>query len=267
MLKQLRNQQSMTQPAQDVEASVEAFVLPQKEAIVEHYEVLLLVLGNYSEEEVAAIHNEVKQYITEAEGTVTVENNMGRRNLAYKVAQQQVGTYIAIEFDLDRSRLAAVQERIRIRKDVERFMIVKKRQLTAEQQMEEQRRNERITARRKAQISSVESKDKPRKKRERTERPRRPMEVATPVAAAVAPTTDAVVAPTVQAEVPTATPTVEEKVTATEAAPITEAPATETAAPVATPAAPAPEANEKAENTIENIDKEIEKLLSDDLNV
>lgn len=215
------------------DVSAEVFSAPPKEAAVDHYELLLLMLGSYSDEEAAQVFAQAKQYITEAGGAITSEQVMGRRPLAYKIQLQRVGSYFVVEFNINPQALGQVREKLRIRKDVARFLLVKKHQYTAEETMEMQRRNEKITAIRNAKMNAlVGEKDSEKKKRRPRPAFRKPAAAPAPIEAAAS-------------------------TAATRTAP------TGTEQPVApqTPETP------KTPKTMEEIDKEIDKLLSDDLSV
>ncbi len=235
--------QPLDQPKETAVSDVEVFDFPKKEATVDHYELLLLVLGSYSDEEAALVFEQTKQYITEAGGTITSEQVIGRRTLAYKIQLQRVGSYAAVEFDIKGQALQHVREKLRIRKDVARFLIVKKRTYTAEEKMELQRRNEKITAIRNAKMNALEGgKDADKKKRRPRPSFRKP---AAPEAQPAASTT--ATASAVAAAQPSVTPAGTEQPAAPQ----------EPQAPV-TPKTP---------KTTEEIDQEIDKLLSDDLSV
>lgn len=192
---------------------MEAFVLPQKEAQSDHYEVMVLIPGAATEQEASATFEEVKKLIASAAGTITSDQNLGRRSLGYTIAGSRSGTYGVVEFDMEKSHVAELSEKLRIRKDVARFMIVKKAVRTPEQLAEDQRIASKIETRRKAKMASdIDTIEKESTK------------------------------------APAAKPRAKREETA-------EAPAAEVKAD-ATPAKP---------KSMEDIDKEIEKLLSDDM--
>lgn len=147
-------------------AESEVFEFPAKEAQSEHYELLLLILGDFTEEQSASIYAEAKELITAAGGQITLENPMGRRNLAYPVKNVHTGTYYAVEFDLEKSALAIVHEKLRIRKDVARFMIVKKATLTQEaKDAYEEMRAHLVSEGKEVKLKKIEEEEKKRKPR------------------------------------------------------------------------------------------------------
>ncbi|MBI2410374.1 MAG: 30S ribosomal protein S6 [Candidatus Kerfeldbacteria bacterium] len=210
------------QMSQSVE---EIFEFLPKEEHQEHYELLLLVAGSQTEEEVASIVLSVKDQVVTFGGQITREENLGRRNLAYTVAGTQSGVYSLMEFDLVTLRLPELNEKLRIRKDITRFLIIKKRVKSEAELAEEERVRQKIDTRKKAKmqkdISALEDEATAERK-----------------PAAVRKETPAV---TTSTSLPTPEATEEVK--------------------------PAKSTKKKEASTLENIDQEIEKLLSDDIDV
>lgn len=138
---------SDVQKTDAVEPQVEVFEFPEKEVQSEHYETLMLVAGTASEEEAAAAFEGMKKEITEVGGTITFEEAWGRKKLAYTVAHSKHGYYFVVEFDAEKQMVADISTRLRNRKDITRFLTVKKKQLTAEEQEELQQIREKIVMR------------------------------------------------------------------------------------------------------------------------
>jgi len=200
---------------------LEPFVLPAKEVESDHYEVMILIPGQATEQEAAETFEQVKQTIVALKGTITSDQNLGRRALGFTVAGSRSGTYAVAEFDIEKPRVAELNEKFRIRKDVARYMLVKKHVKSAEELAEDARIAKKIDTRRKAKMEAdIETIEKESTK------------------------------------APAAKPRVARETKAVEAAPEA-APAVEKPAKVA-------KASAKAKS-MEEIDKEIEKLLSDDM--
>lgn len=216
---------------QNVTETVELFVVPPKEVETKHYEMLVLIGGSATEEQAQTIIGEVKAVMTALGATITLEQAWGRRPLAYTVAGSKSGTYFVMEFDLATDKLPELNEKLRIRKDVTRFLIVTKRVKSAEEIAEEQRVRDKIDARKKtkmlAQLDQQEA--APSHKQPRTQ----------PVTAAASEASHAPTPATTQA--PDASQT------------------TAVSRSEATPA--------EQQKKSENIDSEIEKLLSNDIDV
>lgn len=128
----------MSEDKKTAKAEVEIFEFPAKELAPEHYELLLLVTGNASDEDAAKTFEEVKKLLVAAGGTISLEEAQGRKALAYSVEKTKTANYFLVEFDLLGAALPSFQEKLRIRKDVTRMLIVKKRSLTDEQRTKQE---------------------------------------------------------------------------------------------------------------------------------
>lgn len=117
----------------------DVFEMPQKEVSTQHYEMLMLLPGSSTEEEAATSAKEVADFLTAQNCEITKQENLGRKNLGYTVAGSRNGTYVLYEFNTATTQIAPINEKLRIRKDVARFLIVKKVEKTDEQLKEEAR--------------------------------------------------------------------------------------------------------------------------------
>lgn len=207
----------------------EVFVVPAKEVQEDHYEILLLIAGTVAEDEAAKTFEEVKQLIQSQQGVLTHNEALGRKTLGYSVAGSSVGNFFVAEFNLPKLQLKEVQEKLRIRKDITRYLIIKKKLKTAEDLAEEQRIREKIAVRKQVKKQEVAMEEA---KVAEAEKIAKKKEVAAPVAT---------------------TPVATTPVTPTQGAAAEKTP--EEQKPAAEPT-----------KTIEELDKEIDKLLSDDMN-
>ncbi len=205
---------------------VEEFVFPEKEAQIGHYELTVLVT-NLTDEVAAEVMATTKKTVESFGGELTHEENMGRRTLAYTIDNTTSGNYFLMEFDMDRSKIADLNEKLRITKEISRYLIVKRPKRTPEEIVREaKQREDRLSKARKARPEEKKPARKPAPRKPRSEEG----EVTKP-----------------------AKPS---------------APAQEAVKPAAT-AAPAAEEVKKNEDKkpLADIDSEIEKLLSDEVDV
>ncbi|PIW36402.1 MAG: 30S ribosomal protein S6 [Candidatus Kerfeldbacteria bacterium CG15_BIG_FIL_POST_REV_8_21_14_020_45_12] len=222
---------------EETNLEVEAFEFPAKEVQTDHYELTVLVV-NLTDDAAAGIFKDVKEYVTSFGGEITYEEDMGRRKLAYQVAGSTSGNYIVLEFDLDRPKLAELNEKLRITKAVTRYLIVKRPKRTAEEiAAEATKREVRLAQGRKPKEEEEKKSDR------RSDRPaRRPQAAREPEE--TKPAKPQVVTEEVAKDKP-------EEVKADEV--LAEAKATD-----------APDEEKKP---LADIDSEIEKLLSDEVDV
>lgn len=128
--------------------NVTSFDFLIKEEPSEHYELLILIAGTIADEPAAIIVGHVKNLLEEMGAAITKHEILSRRNLGYTVAKSRTGIYGLFEFDLLKKQLPVVQEKMRLRKDVVRFLIIKKSVLALEEIAENERIAQKITARR-----------------------------------------------------------------------------------------------------------------------
>lgn len=113
--------------------------MSEKEASLQHYEMLMLLPGSSSEQEVEVTSKEVVEFLESQQCEMTKNENLGRKSLGYTVAGSRNGTYVLYEFNAPTSVIGMLNEKLRIRKDVARFLIVRKLVKTDEQVKEEAR--------------------------------------------------------------------------------------------------------------------------------
>ncbi len=218
---------------QDVaqEQQGEVFDFPKKEELKEHYEILVLVGGGLTADQAEPVFEEVKSAITSFNGEITLDESLGSRTLAYTVEGSRSGVYFVAEFNLLKSQLALLQEKLRIHKKVTRFLIIKKREKTAEELAEEERIQKKIDARKQERYMKAqeEQRAEEEEKKAATKKP------AAKTVATATTTTKSAPEKKVKKAVPV-------KDTATEEKP-------------------------KETRSIEDLDDEIDKLLSNDFDI
>lgn len=137
--------------------NTELFVFPEREVQMEHYETLLLIPGTASEEEATAAFEAAKAELAALNAEITFEEAWGRKTLAYTVAKSRHGYYFVVEFNMDKANVATLTEKLRLRKDIARFMTVKKRQKSAEELAEEQRLRDKIAMKQQKEEEQAEA--------------------------------------------------------------------------------------------------------------
>lgn len=222
-----------------------------KEEAVDHYEILVLISGTIVETDAAALFNTVKELAQSLGGMITKEENMGRRTLGYTVAGSSQGNYFVAEFDMKKSAVVDLNNKLRMRKDIARFLVTKKRVKSPEELADEARVADKIAKRKmlaRAAAAANPEKSTAEEKEPFANKSRVRTFVRKPVAAAL-PQTEKVATSTESAQ----------SVTPAEAA------APQLAEKVTPPAEAAPIEEKAKPKTMEEIDREIEKLLSDDI--
>ncbi|HLD21558.1 MAG TPA: 30S ribosomal protein S6 [Patescibacteria group bacterium] len=235
--KQHHNQYHMEQHQKVEQAEGGVFAFAPKEERIEHYEILVLLTQMESEQTAQSIIDSIKNHITDFGGMITHEENLGNRELAYTIAKARMGIFYTIEFDLPTSKLKEINEKLRIRKDITRFLIVKKHIKSTEELAEDERIRQKIEGRKKAKMLAnlaVENAAQEKAAAKET------AETKTPI-----------------------TPVSSRPAAVIEETPATPPQAKEQPAPTEEKAVKKP----KTKKSLEELDKEIEKLLSDDIDL
>ncbi|OGY86765.1 MAG: 30S ribosomal protein S6 [Candidatus Kerfeldbacteria bacterium RIFOXYB2_FULL_38_14] len=140
------------------------FEFPVKETQLRHYDILGLVTAAETVLQATDIFTAVKKEITTLGGVISNEKVLDNQGLAYSVNGVKRGFYFKAEFDLETKNYASLHEKLRIRKDLARFLIVKKRVKTNEEMKEEERVKNIITERKKKKmqkdLTAMEDKEK-----------------------------------------------------------------------------------------------------------
>ena len=111
-----------------------------------HYELCYLVSASLSDEELLPLKERIAEMIKKFGGTITFEDNLGRRRLAYAINHQLQGSYLLFEFDLDGSKLNDLEKTMRLSGEVMRHIVVKRDPKAPRQQISIAERAERFAA-------------------------------------------------------------------------------------------------------------------------
>ena len=134
----------------------------------EHYELMFIVPGACQEAEVPLIKDRVVAMLKKAQATITKEEALGRKKLAFKIKQELNGFYYLIELDLEKSALKELSHQLELMPEVLRFLITKAVVKTKEDLAEEETIKARIRARQaesvKQELKAAEQKAEDEKK-------------------------------------------------------------------------------------------------------
>lgn len=100
----------------------------------EHYELLYIVSIKHLEADLKKVMETVAGLIKKEGGVITHNNVIGRQKLAYPINNIHQGTYVEVEFDVEqKDGIKRLESQLQIMKEMLRFLIVVKKQKTAEQ--------------------------------------------------------------------------------------------------------------------------------------
>lgn len=101
---------------------------------------MLIVDTDAAEDEVTRLNENLQQIVVDQGGTVTKNENMGRRTLAYPIGRKNEGIYMLLEIDGSGREIAELERRMRVNDRVLRYITVRVD--------EDRRRAEKFRARR-----------------------------------------------------------------------------------------------------------------------
>ena len=90
-----------------------------------HYETLFILKPTLTDEEKAAIVENVKNVITQKGGEVVALDNIGVRQLAYPINKFERGHYYIVYYKAPADAVLELERQMRYNEDVLRFMTVK----------------------------------------------------------------------------------------------------------------------------------------------
>jgi small subunit ribosomal protein S6 len=100
---------------------------------VPHYELLYLISNKFSETELGPIKTKVEKLIIDNGGDITVNQDWGKKRLAYPIHGFRHGYYHLLEFNLPGDKINYVDNQIRLASEIIRHQVVRTEPKTAEQ--------------------------------------------------------------------------------------------------------------------------------------
>lgn len=89
------------------------------------YEVMFIVDPETGADDVTRLSDNLQQIITDLGGTITKNEDMGRRTLAYQIGRKTEGHYILFEIEGTGREIAELERRMRVNDQVLRYITVR----------------------------------------------------------------------------------------------------------------------------------------------
>ena len=89
-----------------------------------NYEVVFIVHPDQDENSFAEIISRVKNWITEANGSITKEEIWGRKRMAYEIRKQREGQYVLLNAQMNPSFVVELERNFRITEPIMRYLII-----------------------------------------------------------------------------------------------------------------------------------------------
>lgn len=94
-------------------------------ALPRTYEVMFIIDPDATGEDITRINENLQQTIVDLGGTITKNEDMGRRTLAYPIGRKTEGHYTLFEIDGSGREIAELERRMRVNDQVLRYMTVR----------------------------------------------------------------------------------------------------------------------------------------------
>src|SRR5918998_1720042 len=104
------------------------------------YEVVFIIDPDTGEEDITRLTDNLQHIVVEQGGTVTKNESMGRRQLAYPIGRKTDGNFVLFEIEGTGREIAELERRMRVSDQVLRYLTVRVD--------EDRRRAEKLKARR-----------------------------------------------------------------------------------------------------------------------
>jgi small subunit ribosomal protein S6 len=89
------------------------------------YEVMYIIDTSVADDDVTRLSENLTTIVTDQGGTVTKNENMGRRQLAYPIGRKNEGHYMLLEIDGSGKEIAELERRMRVNDQVIRYITVR----------------------------------------------------------------------------------------------------------------------------------------------
>ncbi len=104
-----------------------------------HYELLYLIPNTYTNTELEGIIKKITERI-EKDTTITLNQDLGKKRLAYPIKHLTHGSYVVVEFDAQPKIIKELNNDLRLMDEVLRHLIIEKRKRSEEELQEEKKR-------------------------------------------------------------------------------------------------------------------------------
>jgi len=89
--------------------------------------MLYIIRPDFTDEEHAKLAAEIENLVKNDGGTATATEMMGKKKLAYPIKKAVAGYYNLLSFDLEPSKLPALEQKLRLLTEILRFLLVIKK--------------------------------------------------------------------------------------------------------------------------------------------
>ncbi|HNP75365.1 MAG TPA: 30S ribosomal protein S6 [bacterium] len=114
---------------------------------MKNYELLYIISGQFTEDEVTGIRQEIDNLIKKYDGQIGYQEFLGKKKLAYPIAKNFHGYYIVSEFETEKTtNIKALSTDLKLDQRILRAQIITKPKITAGEIAKKQERKEPLPA-------------------------------------------------------------------------------------------------------------------------
>ncbi|MFH0779718.1 MAG: 30S ribosomal protein S6 [Parcubacteria group bacterium] len=122
----------------------------------ERYELTYIVPIKYLDNELQTVISKVTKLVKDSQGSIAVDNVIGKQRLSYPINGVFQGTYVALEFEMPSGELKKIENQLKLMPEVLRFLVVKKRVKTAAESRREQQIQEKLRKDKEKELAKLE---------------------------------------------------------------------------------------------------------------
>lgn len=152
--------------------------------MIQHYELLYIMPGSVTDEDVPAVKTKLQALLTSVGATIVSEEDVGRKKLAYRVGQHYQGVYELVHFDCDAAVTSLVHKQLQLAQEVLRFLITERDMESAESKAKRAKLRENYQAKRQEKMAKEVGRAMAKAQEARTQHAAAKEEVVAPAKAA-----------------------------------------------------------------------------------
>lgn len=128
--------------------------------MTEHYELLYIVPIKFLDDDLQKVTEQVDVLIKKFNGEITKQDNLGKQRLSYAINYVHQGTYILVEYDMDKANNKQLDDQLLLMPEVLRHMIVCRKVKTEAEVKRQEMIKEGMRKSKEEELAEIEEKEK-----------------------------------------------------------------------------------------------------------
>ena len=88
------------------------------------YELMYILGANVSDDQVPTVTEQIQKFVSDFGGTDIVEQQLGKKKLAYPIKKTRNGHYVVVNFEMESPKVNELDARIRTQNSIIRYILV-----------------------------------------------------------------------------------------------------------------------------------------------